>query len=93
MSAVDEKKAIQAFGGASGMNPATVKGAESGFGGFAVIGTAAYSNFTRVELHPSWGAAVQVQRVNDRDWATSVARSAGRRAVEKFGPALERLGE
>jgi hypothetical protein len=46
-----------------------------------------------VMLHASWQKVVQVQTTGDRDAKSATVRAAGRRAVDRYGAALERLAQ
>lgn len=57
-----------------------------------IVAASPQSGKLTVHAHPSWGI-VAVQYVSDRDRAKAAARAAGRRMVDKYGAALERLAE
>ena len=44
-------------------------------------------------LIPSWSVIRQTAAVGEQDASVQVARAAGRRVVEQYGEALERLAE
>jgi hypothetical protein len=58
------------------------------------VASAPHGRIAIVSARATWEAITTVQRTGeDREAALEKARAAGRRAVRKFGPALDRLGE
>lgn len=58
--------------------------------GWTVLDVAVTGN---VNLMPSWAVIKQNGRVGDDEASIRVAQAAGRRVVERYGPALDRLAE